>query len=257
MVATCARLKWRSEDGRLFLDDLGEEFDARLDSPEVFANAAKRSATRLCLDMVTAEMPATDPRDADARSHSAFGAQNESSGGRRTTLVNITAALRPLYRGSLRLQEKLPQWTPRCRSYLTSAVNGGQWSQRMKSKLPRFEGTTKCQLCHEEEGTLRHRHSCRVTTPQQGWTPFGPGASRFIEALSEPRARLLQIRGILTVRIPIARPQTPTNGWRWLTDPPDSTDESLKWVIDGSRKYASHWSLATTGCGVAVLNSEG
>ena len=257
MVATCARLKWRSEDGRVFLDDLGEELDTRLDSPEVFANAAKRSATRLCLDMVTTELPATDPHYADARVHSAFGAQNERSGGRRTVLVNLTATLRPLYRGSLRLQEKLPQWTPQCRAYLTSAVNGGQWSQGMKSKLPRFEGTTKCQLCHEEEGTLWHRHNCKVTKPLQGWTPFGPGASRFIHTLTEPRARLLQVRGVLMVRIPIARPQTPTNGWQWLTDPPDGTDDSLKWVIDGSRKYASHWSLATTGCGVAVLNREG
>ena len=28
-------------------------------------------------------------------------------------------------------------------------------------------------------------------------------------------------------------------------------------MIDGSRTYASHWTLSTTGCGVAVLNDEG
>jgi len=33
--------------------------------------------------------------------------------------------------------------------------------------------------------------------------------------------------------------------------------ENLTWVIDGSRRYASHWTLATTGCGVAVLDVNG
>ena len=73
----------------------------------------------------------------------------------------------------------------------------------------------------------------------------------------EDRARALQTRATLTVSLPIAEPQVPTNGWRWLSDPPDQNMENLTWVIDGSRRYASHWTLATTGCGVAVLDRDG
>ena len=31
----------------------------------------------------------------------------------------------------------------------------------------------------------------------------------------------------------------------------------MTWVIDGSRRYAAELSLSTTGCGAAVLDSEG
>ena len=172
-------------------------------------------------------------------------------------MVCLTSFLRPLYRGSARLQKQLPQWTPKCRGYLTSAISGGQWTQGMKAKLPSFNGTSKCQLCHAAEGTLEHRHCCPVTTPASGWTSLGETANSFISTLSEPRARSLRTRGILTVEIPIAAPQIPTRGWRWLTTPPDSSRQDLTWVIDGSRKYASHWTLSTTGCGVAVLDAEG
>ena len=126
----------------------------------------------------------------------------------------------------------------------------------MKAKLPNFEGTTHCQLCHASEGTLPHRHCCPTTQPAEGLTPLDNGASEFVQSLPDGRANTLQTRGVLSVRIPIAEPQLPTCGWRWLTAPPDQHLEDLAWVIDGSRRYASHWSLATTGCGVAVLRSD-
>ena len=134
---------------------------------------------------------------------------------------------------------------------------GGQWTQTMKAKLPTFSRTTKCQLCHMSEGTLPHRHSCPITRPSAGWTSFDDQTQAFVHKLSEDRARALQTRATLTVSIPIAEPQIPTNGWHWLSDPPDQDLENLTWVIDGSRRYASHWTLATTGCGVAVLDGDG
>ena len=102
-----------------------------------------------------------------------------------------------------------------------------------------------------------HRHCCPVCTPPQGWTPIGKDAANFTNTLSEPRARTLKTRGVLMVQIPIAAPQIPTGGWRWLSSPPDPALDDLTWVIDGSRKYATSWTLSTTGCGVAVLNAEG
>ena len=35
-----------------------------------------------------------------------------------------------------------------------------------------------------------------------------------------------------------------------------SHDPSLRWYIDGSRKLLRHYELATTGCGVAVVDNE-
>jgi len=67
----------------------------------------------------------------------------------------------------------------------------------------------------------------------------------------------MKTRAVLTVSIPIAEPQTQTNGWLWVTEPPNQNMDELTWVIDGSKRYASHWTLATTGCGVAVLDREG
>ena len=43
----------------------------------------------------------------------------------------------------------------------------------------------------------------------------------------------------------------------WLSLPPDTTDDSLIWVIDGSRKHAETWETATTGCGAAVIKCDG
>ena len=61
---------------------------------------------------------------------------------------------------------------------------------------------------------------------------------------------------MLTISIPVADPQTETPCWQWLSQPPDNNAENLKWVVDGSRRYTTEWSLATTGCGVAVLDQH-
>ena len=52
-------------------------------------------------------------------------------------------------------------------------------------------------------------------------------------------------------------PSTYIYGWHWISAPPNQDLENLTWVIDGSRRYASHWTLATTGCRVAVLDVDG
>jgi hypothetical protein len=257
VAATCIRLQWRSEDGVHFRDDVGALLDITLDSPQVFVNAAKRSVTRLNLDAVIAHMPAVAPQSDDILKHSAFSVSNERDGGRRSVLVDLVPFLRPLYRGSKNVSKRLPQWTAKCKGYLTSAINGGQWTQTMKAKLPTFTGTTKCQLCHMSEGTLMHRHSCPVTMPSDGWTSFDNQAQAFIQTLSDDRARVLKTRATLTVSLPIAAPQVPTIGWHWMSEAPGQDMDNLTWVIDGSRRYASHWTLATTGCGVAVLDVNG
>ena len=98
------RIKWRTEDGRIFQDDVGATLDTKLDSPETFANAVKRSVERLALDAVLEHLPAAAPSGDDVTMHSAFGAQNEKDGGRRSCMINLASFIRPLYRGSAKLQ---------------------------------------------------------------------------------------------------------------------------------------------------------
>ena len=168
--------------------------DAKLDSPQVFANAARRSVARLNLDKVLEHLPGATPVGTDVNRHSAYAADNERKGGRRTILVDLVSFLKPLYKGSKKIAKSLPQWTAKCRGYLTSAINGGQWPQIMKAKLPTFVGTPLCQLCHMSDGTLAHRHCCAVTKPTDGWTPLGEQADDFIRTLSEQRAATLKTR---------------------------------------------------------------
>ena len=44
--------------------------------------------------------------------------------------------------------------------------------------------------------------------------------------------------------------------WQWKLYPEGVQDPTLRWYIDGSRKFPRHYDLATTGCGVAVVNRE-
>ena len=82
-------------------------------------------------------------------------------------------------------------------------------------------------------------------------------AGAFLGTLAEERLVTAQTRGVLTVRIPIPEPQIESPGWRWLSQQPDPNADDLTWVIDGSRRFASDWSLSTTGCGVAVIDLSG
>ena len=212
LAATLRRLKWRSNDGRVFHDDVGNQLDVNLDSPKAFANAARRSVVRYNTDKAMTHLPPAEPKTADVNSHSTFAAANARAGGRRHVLVDLTSFVRPLYKGSKKVTTMLPQWTAKCRGYLTSAINGGQWPQARKAKLPNFEASNQCQLCHSATGTLRHRHSCSVTRPAQGWTEHTQETKRFLESISEDRQHALTTRGVLTVRIPIPDPQTPSPG---------------------------------------------
>ena len=257
MIATCQRLGWRSSDGKVFQDDVGGSLDITLDPPKAFSNAARRSVSRLLTDKMVASVPSAEPKGADVSFHSTFSAENARDGGRRFILVDLTSFLRPLYRGSKKIATRFPQWSACCRGYLTSAVSGGQWPQIRKTKLPNFEATDKCQLCHGAVGTLMHRHACPVTCPPQGWTEHTGEGRRFLGEISADRRYAATTRGVLTVKVPIPKPQVESLCWHWLTNRPDINDLRLTWVIDGSRRYASDWVLSTTGCGVAVLNQDG
>ena len=63
-------------------------------------------------------------------------------------------------------------------------------------------------------------------------------------------------RAVLAVDIPTPAPQQEHRAWQWMLVPENLHVSTLRWYIDGSRKFPRHYDLATTGCGVAVVNWE-
>ena len=251
LVATCERLGWHSADGRTFTDDTGVTHDVALDPPQAIADAAARSCKRWCLKQVIGELPTAAPSaqpPASAPGH---------SGPPQRVICDVSDALRPLYRGGKKLAETHPQWHPKHRPGLTSAIAGGQWTQARKAKLPNWQHGNLCQLCTSDVGTLAHRRCCPATVTKIDWPPEPDEVARFDATLTPARKRLLADRAVLVVDVPIPPPQVDSHRWHWHVAPPDICDDTLRWYIDGSRRHPTSHELATTGCGVAVVDNEG
>ena len=257
LVATCQRLGWTTSNGRVFRDDIGVEWDVAVDPPQAVNAAAKRTVARTNLDGVLKELPMAAPTKDDIQHHSSQTARLRRLGCRTSLNVDLTPYLKPLFKGGKRCLKHFSRWEPECAGYLTSATSGGQWPQTRKAKLPGVDPSALCQLCLAAKGTLAHRHCCSTTRPSNGWVPCDPEVQAFAAKLGDDRLKTLAERAVLTVAIPIPAPQTETPQWQWVTAPPDCNKENLRWVVDGSRRYTTEWSLATTGCGVAVLNGAG
>jgi hypothetical protein len=93
--------------------------------------------------------------------------------------------------------------------------------------------------------------------PPGGWPTAPPDVARFVNGLAPARRQVLSDRAVLAIDIPTPAPQVDTGRWYWLIAPPDIHDESLRWYIDGSRRYPTCHALSVTGCGVAVVDAEG
>ena len=146
-------------------------------------------------------------------------------------------------------------WQPKYRSYLKAATNGGQWPQARKAKLPNWQHGSLCEVCMAETGTADHRHCCPITRPADGWPKPGPAVKTFIHQLSPARKTLLANRAVLAVDVPTPAPQREDQAWQWGLLPDDLQDSTLRWYIDGSRKFPRHYDLATTGLWVSWCRS--
>ena len=251
LVASCSRIGWKSTDGRTFKDDVGATHDVALDPPQSIAAAAQRSVQRWCLRQVCAELPTAAPAG------NATVRQPTADAPPERILVDVSSALRPLYKGGKSVTDSCPQWQTKHRAELSSAINGGQWPQARKAKLPQWEHGNLCQLCKAHVGTLAHRRSCPAVVPPEGWPLAPPDVDRMVSSCSPARRQLLANRAVLAIDIPTPVPQTDSGRWRWVLMPPDIYDESFRWYIDGSRRYPAHQTLAVTGCGVAVVDAQG
>ena len=251
LVATCSRIGWKSEDGRTFKDDVGVAHDVALDPPQSIAAAAQRSVQRWCLRQVFAELPSAAPTG------NAATRQPPAEVPPERTPIDVSSALKPLYKGGKTVADDYPQWRAKHRAELSSAINGGQWPQARKARLPESQHGNLCQLCNTHVGTLAHRMSCPAVVPPECWPSAPPDVDRLVASLTPARRQVLADRAALAIDIPTPSPQVDSGRWQWLLTPPDIYDDSLRWYIDGSRRYPTCHVLSVTGCGVAVVDAQG
>ena len=171
-------------------------------------------------------------------------------------LVDLSSKLTALHKHSKAAYKIAPDWSAAHRTALYSAMTNGQWTQVRRAKLPTFQGGKECQLCFAAAGTVAHRFECKATAPDGGWARPPDGATSCINKIGQQRRRALKECALLVLQLPVPEPQN-EQGWRWYPHAPDTTDGSLLWVFDGSRKFGSQWHWARTGCGVVVITSAG
>ena len=193
LAATCQRLGWDSVDGKRFTDDLGDEVDMALDPPAAVVAAMTRSATRWGFAKVLKELPAARPPTTDRAQR--INAQDRPS----TMLLDASSGLRPLLKGTGGKAKKRLGWTAEYRPALISAINGGQWTQSHKAKLPEWQHGDKCQLCLREKGTPEHRLHCSAIVPDEGWPAPLRRFAAFFSELSAVRFATLRNRAVLPV----------------------------------------------------------
>ena len=114
----------------------------------------------------------------------------------------------------------------------------------------------RCQLCWAEPGTEMHRYDCTITKPKAGWSEAPPKAQLALKAITPLRRHMLRKHGILVMKVPTPpRPEPGT--FTWLTDPPDSTAEGLRWYSDGSSSDPTAPSITALGFALVVTSSQG
>ena len=136
-------------------------------------------------------------------------------------------------------------------------MSGGQWTQARKAAVRAWgiEDNT-CQLCHQEAGTLDHRFVCQQTRPSEGWHPPPQAAELARARIGEERLRILQIRGLLVMRLP-APPRFRQECFVWLREPVFEDLEGSTWYIDGSLLDGEWVDFRAAGFAVVVVAADG
>ena len=177
----------------------------------------------------------------------------------KSLLIDFAGAVHPALRGKRFKPPEGCSWETKWAASLSSAMNGGQWPQVRKAQVANFKDTSNlCQLCLKEVGTLQHRAHCIGIRPEGGW-PKPPKAAELVRTkLSEDRARLLDTRALLTVRVPA--PVARQDGhFEWLRAPDlnnPAIDEAT-WYFDGSMLDGKVDLLRATGFSIAITSSGG
>lgn len=249
MLASVYRIGWEMPSASEAIDDIGQSWSFRLDSPAAIVKACNASVRRWRLARVCKAAGSLDAGRIEVP-HTISD---------RSVLIDFAAVIGPLVRGKRCRTPPGVSWDPKWASMLNSAMNNGQWTQARKAQVASFEaGTNLCQLCLKEVGTLEHRYCCEATKPPGGW-PSPPKAAKLMRSkLGEARRRTLHTRGLLAVRVPL--PQARQDGWfHWLREP-DCNNPAVNeatWYFDGSMQDGKYEVLRATGFGVAVVSPDG
>ena len=238
---------WDWISAAVTIDDLGHEWDMRQDPPTAVQKAMRETARRMRVKQMGQELPHLIPSVPDV--------SNGNSDG-DTLLIDLGTEAAMLAKGGAAPSKSCAGWQIKHRGSLMSAMSGGQWTQCRRAAVRCWEITVKmCQLCHEEEGTELHRHSCKAIMPHGGWMDCPPSVQELRSKLDPKRRNLLDIRGFFVLKVP--KPPSPCfDTFEWLSEPPDVTDATLTWYIDGSLVNGKLPALATTGFAIVVTNRE-
>ena len=248
LILTVERLGWKWIEPHLMQDDRGTVWDCRLDSPAALKKAVAASVRRWRFARIAADLPGLIPEHTDV-GHGA----HES-----TIVVDIAApVVTSLTKGKPKALKELESWNGGCRAALASAMSGGQWSQARKAQVPAWKILDNtCQLCKQEVGTIEHRFACSATMPPGDWPPPPKGAEHALSRISERRRKILQLNGVLALKLP--KPSNSPEGWfEWLSPPPDVTRKDLLFFTDGSALDSGLKDVVSLGFAIVVAAKNG
>ena len=138
-----------------------------------------------------------------------------------TPAVNIDmfGVLSPMVKGKAPTTKLTTPWLNKWGASLSSAVNGGQWTQTRKAKVAKWAiSDVRCQLCFKQPGTTQHRFCCETTAPFRSAEPLPKMAEMAKTKISCERFELIRNRGVGVIRLPA--PKIRVHGtFRWLRNP--------------------------------------
>jgi len=249
LLATLQRLGWSMPSASEAIDDLGSSWIFGLDSPAAIVKACDSSVRRWRLNRICKALPGLDPGRTELPHCS----------GNQALLIDFVAALHPALKGKRFTPPDGCTWDSKWAPSLASAMTGGQWPQARKAQVASFKVTSNlCQLCFREVGTLQHRARCSATLPTGGWPQPPQAAALARRNLSVARERLLETRGLLTVRVPA--PVARHDGcfeWLLMPDLNNPAVDEATWYFDGSMLDGKVDLLRATGFGITVTSPAG
>ena len=242
------QLKWHWVSAHKFVDDIGRDWDTKVDPPCMIARAAKEAVTRARNRAISTQLPGLLPVCSDVPDPQCVGS---------LALIDLSRITARIAGGKVSSIKEVLEWRTEIASSLRSAATGAQWTHTRRCMVPAFGLTDKSrQLCHSADGTAAHRWTCPSTAPADGWTPVPPKAAAVANVIGSRRTQLLEEHGLLTVAVP-KRAWRKFDTYQWISKPPDPCRRDLVWYVDGSG-FNTRWAeLATYGFGIAVVSDKG
>ena len=172
-----------------------------------------------------------------------------------TIVVDMLGAITPLVKGRWRKPKVDTDWSNKWGHMLASAANGGQWPQARKAKIEAWQlPSNLCQLCNEQEGTLKHRHTCKAIKTVCTIKPPTGDALQAELRIGMDRSDLLMTRGMCALRLPAPKFRK-AGEFKWILDPTSSALlDTATWYCDGSLLHGKWIAFRTTGFGLVVVS---